>query len=94
MSSSSTATTEIVISLPQTLVRELDGLVQQENGNRSEVIYEATKNYIREHKTRQMHEAMRRGYMEMAKINLSLANEAFFVEEEASITVERLVSGV
>jgi CopG family transcriptional regulator / antitoxin EndoAI len=36
---------------------------------------------------------MRRGYMEMAKINLTIASEAFQAEYEAEHTVERLVSG-
>ena len=38
-------------------------------------------------------ESMRRGYMEMAKINLTIASEAFQAEFEAEHTVERLVSG-
>jgi len=91
--SESSATTEILIRLPQALVSELDGLVKQENGNRSELIYQATKMYIRERRKRQIRESMRRGYMEMAKINLNIASEAFQAESEADHTVERLVSG-
>jgi CopG family transcriptional regulator/antitoxin EndoAI len=49
--------------------------------------------YIRERKKRQIRESMRRGYMEMAKINLNIASEAFQAESEADHTVERLVSG-
>lgn len=59
--SESSATTEIVVRLPQALLTELDGLVKQENGNRNELIYQATKMYIRERKKRQIREAMRRG---------------------------------
>lgn len=92
--SESSATTEILIQLPQALVSELDVLVKQENGNRNELIYQATKMYIRERKKRQIRESMRRGYMEMAKINLNIASEAFLAESEADHTVERLVSGV
>ncbi|HET7579596.1 MAG TPA: antitoxin endoai, partial [Bacillales bacterium] len=39
-------------------------------------------------------ESMRQGYMEMAKINLNIASEAFLAEEEADNTLDRLVSGV
>ncbi|KHF27001.1 Antitoxin EndoAI [Anoxybacillus sp. BCO1] len=46
--SESSATTEIVIRLPQALVSELDGIVKQENGSRNELIYQAMKMYIRE----------------------------------------------
>lgn len=49
--SESSATTEILIQLPQALVSELDVLVKQENGNRNELIYQATKMYIRERKS-------------------------------------------
>ncbi|PLS01409.1 CopG family ribbon-helix-helix protein [Neobacillus cucumis] len=87
------ATTEILVKLPQHLLTELDGFVKQENGNRSEFIYQATKMYLRERKKRQIRESMRRGYMEMAKINLRIASEAFLAEYEAEHTVERLVSG-
>ena len=36
-------TTEIMVKLPQHLLSELDGFVKQENVNRSEFIYQATK---------------------------------------------------
>jgi CopG family transcriptional regulator/antitoxin EndoAI len=91
--SESSATTEIIIRLPQQLLAELDGFVEQENVNRNEFIYRATKMYIRERKKRQIVESMRRGYMEMAKINLAIASEAIQAEYEAEHTVERLVSG-
>ncbi|MBP3041001.1 CopG family ribbon-helix-helix protein [Bacillaceae bacterium Marseille-Q3522] len=86
-------TTEIVISLPQQLLTELDGFVKQENLNRSEFIYQATRSYLRDRKKKHIRESMRRGYMEMAKINLTIASEAFQAEYEAGHTVERLVSG-
>ncbi|WML50192.1 YlcI/YnfO family protein [Neobacillus sp. PS3-34] len=91
--SESGATTEILVKLPQHLLTELDGFVKQENVNRSEFIYQATKMYLRERKKRQIREAMRRGYMEMSKINLTIASEAFLAEYEAEQNVERLVSG-
>ncbi|WP_342429214.1 CopG family ribbon-helix-helix protein [Neobacillus sp. FSL H8-0543] len=87
------ATTEILVKLPQHLLTELDGFAKLENVNRSEFIYQATKMYLRERKKRQIRESMRRGYMEMAKINLTIASEAFQAEFEAEHTVERLVSG-
>jgi CopG family transcriptional regulator/antitoxin EndoAI len=91
--SESGATTEILVKLPQHLLTELDGFVKTDNVNRSEFIYQATKMYLRERKKRQIRESMRRGYMEMAKINLRISSEAFLAEYEAENTVERLVSG-
>ncbi|MBS4178612.1 CopG family ribbon-helix-helix protein [Lederbergia citrea] len=89
----SNATTEIIIRLPQQLIAELDGFAEMENVNRNEFIYRATKMYLRERRKRQIVESMRRGYMEMAKINLAIASEAIQAEYEAENTVERLVSG-
>ncbi|WP_085520469.1 CopG family ribbon-helix-helix protein [Tuberibacillus sp. Marseille-P3662] len=85
---------EVVVELPQQIIRELDGMAQKENVNRSECLRRAVKLYLREHNKRQIRESMRQGYMEMAKINLNIASEAFLAEEEAESTLERLVSGV
>lgn len=87
-------TKRIMISLPDQLLEEVDGIVQKENSNRSEFIRQAMKLYLMERKKRYLRESMQRGYMEMAKINLHMASEAFLAEEEADITLDRLVSGV
>ncbi|EIT87424.1 Putative transcriptional regulator, CopG family protein [Fictibacillus macauensis ZFHKF-1] len=87
-------TKRIVINLPQQLINEVDRMIKKENLDRSEFIHQATKMYIREKKKRQIRESMRQGYMEMAKINLNIASEAFLLEEEAELTLDRLVSGV
>jgi len=91
--SESSATTEIIVRLPQQLIAEMDGFAEMENVNRNEFIYRATKMYLRERRKRQIVESMRRGYMEMAKINLAIASEAIQAEYEAENTVVRLVSG-
>ena len=94
--SESSATREIMIRLPQNFLTELDGYVSEENVNRSEFIYRATKMYLRERKKREFRESMKRGYIEMATLNLTLASEAFlaeYPEYEAEHSVERLASG-
>ncbi len=48
--SESSATREILIRLPQNFLTELDGYASEENVNRSEFIYRATKMYLRERK--------------------------------------------
>ncbi|GGG09129.1 CopG family ribbon-helix-helix protein [Paenibacillus abyssi] len=87
-------TKRIMISLPDYLLQEVDGIVERENSNRSEFIRQAMKLYLIERKKRQIRESMQRGYMEMAIINLNMASEAFQAEEEADDTLGRLVSGV
>lgn len=87
-------TKRIMISLPEYLLQEVDGIVQKENSNRSEFIRQAMKVYLSERKKRYLRDSMQRGYMEMAKINLNIASEAFHAEEDAGSTLDRLVSGV
>lgn len=87
-------TKRIMISIPQHLLQEVDGVVEKENSNRSELIRQAMKMYLRERKKRHIRETMKKGYQEMANINLHMASEAFLAEEEADHTLDRLVSGV
>ena len=87
-------TKRIMISVPQHLLKEVDGVVEEEKSNRSEFIRRAMKQYLRDLKKNHIREMMQRGYMEMAKINLNMASEAFEAEEEADLTLNRLVGGV
>ena len=87
-------TKRIMISIPTNLLQEVDGVVEVDNTNRSEIIRNAMKMYLSERKKRHIRESMQKGYMEMADINLNLASEAMHAEEEAEETLEKLVSGV
>ena len=87
-------TKRIMISVPNRLLQEVDGIVERENSNRSEFIRQAMKLYLTERKKRHIRETMQKGYLEMANINLHIASEAFLAEEEAEHTLDRLVSGV
>jgi len=66
-------TKRIMISLPNTLLEEIDGIVSIERKNRSEFIREAMKLYIRERQKIQIREKMKNGYREMSQINLAIA---------------------
>jgi len=72
----------IMISIPEQLLEEVDGLVSMEKRNRSEFIREATKLYIAEKKRRRLRDQMKQGYQEMAQINLKLATENYEIENE------------
>ena len=72
----------IMISLPESLLEEVDGLASLEKRNRSEFIREAMRLYILERKRRTIREQMKKGYQEMAQINLSLAKENYEIEDE------------
>lgn len=84
-------TKRIMISLPHNLLEEVDGIVASEKRSRSDFIREAMRLYLSEREKQQIRERMQRGYTEMAKLNLRLANEAFDVENEANLIAELLV---
>lgn len=72
----------IMISLPNSLLQEVDGIVALEKGNRSEFIREAMRHYIEERRRREMRDRMKRGYLEMAALNLALAEEGLYLQED------------
>lgn len=61
-------TKRIMISLPDHLLEEVDGIVELENSNRSELIRQAMRLYLAERKKQYLREMMQHGYVEMAKI--------------------------
>lgn len=74
----------IMISLPDSLLAEVDGIAAADQLNRSEFIREAMRFYITERRRRHLREQMKKGYLEMAKINLALAIEHYRLESEAA----------
>ncbi len=64
---------KILISLPDNLLKEIDHIVSVEKTNRSEFVREAMKLYICEKRKMQMRDRMKRGYQEMAEINIRFA---------------------
>lgn len=88
---------EVLVKLPKNLLNEVDGVMQYENRDLSDFIYQATKSYLqnkKEEHIQMVHETMQKGYEEMGRINLSIASEAFQAEEEADNTLLRSVIGV
>jgi len=65
----------VMISLPDNLLEEVDGVVQEKNQNRSEFIREAMKLYITELRKKEIKREMKQGYLEMGNINLELAED-------------------
>jgi len=82
-----------MISLPEYLLTEIDCIAASENRNRSEFVREAMKLYIAERKRSLLREEMKRGYLEMARINLALAIEQYRLESEASMVFDEAVAG-
>ena len=66
-------TKRIMVSLPNSLLEEVDFIVSMEKKNRSEFVKEAMKLYIREKRRMEFVEKLKDGYVEMSNINLALA---------------------
>ncbi|HEX3033178.1 MAG TPA: ribbon-helix-helix protein, CopG family [Bacillota bacterium] len=83
----------IMISLPNSLLKEVDVIVASERLNRSEFIREAMKLYIDERKRKVIRDQMIQGYSEMAAINLNIANENLAEDEELKAACWQIAEG-
>lgn len=63
----------IVVNLPDSLLRQVDMILSKEKKNRSEFIQDAMRLYLRERERIRMREQLKSGYLEMAEINLRMA---------------------
>lgn len=75
----------IIISISEMLLSEVDSFTVLEKRNRSEIVREAIKFYLEERKKELMIEQMKKGYLEMAPINLTIACESSSLEEETLV---------
>lgn len=66
-------TRRIMVSLPNSLLEEVDVMVPMEYENRSDFVIEAMKLFINEKKKMSITEKLKEGYKEMSQINLALA---------------------
>lgn len=82
----------IMISLPNSLLKEVDEIVSLEKKNRSECIREAMKLYIHEKKKIEIRESLKRGYTEMANINLAIAESAMSADFNSLYLYEAILS--
>lgn len=83
----------IMISIPDSLLKEVDGIIAIDKLSRSQFVREAMRLYIQERKKKAIIASMRKGYQEMAALNLSLAEEGLYVDADVvdipSLLVER-----
>ena len=64
---------KILISLPDALLTEVDTLATAQKINRSEFVREAMRHYVDKQKTASLNEALKKGYEQMADINIEIA---------------------
>ena len=72
----------VMISVPGSLLEEVDGIAVLTKQSRSQLIREALREYVTQCKRKAMIASMKRGYQEMAEINLALAEEGLYADAE------------
>ncbi|MEN6411964.1 MAG: ribbon-helix-helix protein, CopG family [Veillonellales bacterium] len=73
----------IMISIPNSLLQEVDGIIAMEKLSRSQFVRDAMRLYIEDRKRKAVRDMMRKGYQEMAAINLTLAEEGLMIDSDA-----------
>lgn len=79
---------KIVFTLPDSLVSEVDHIVEMENSNREDFAKAAFQFYITQKRKIDIKESMIKGYKEMGQINLSLAELGMTNEVSSEDCVE------
>ncbi len=77
------ASRRIIVTVPENLLCEVDDITALESINRSELVRVALKFYLGEYKKQLLMEQMKKGYLEMAEINLCIANENLGADDES-----------
>ena len=72
---------KISVTLPDFLVEETDTIASSLNRSRSELIAAALKQYLKERKSIELKEQLKKGYFEMGDINLSIAENSLLSDE-------------
>ena len=76
---------KVLITLPESLLHEVDVLANLDKKNRSEFIREAMQHYLEERRQSELRTKMVQGYSEMADLNRRISEEWLETENEVSI---------
>jgi len=80
----------IMISLPESMLEELDGFAALEQATRSEAVREAMRLYLEDRRRNELHSRLRDGYREMGALNAAIAEEALAAENESHLSPDWL----
>ena len=79
---------EIIITLPNNLLKEIEHYLEGNNKNRNQFLSEAAECYLSKIKNDGVEAKMKYGYLEMARLNLLLATDNFCSENETFFNYE------
>ncbi len=72
---------KVSVTLPDLLLEEVDTLASSLNRSRSEIIAIVLKQYLKERKSVELKEHLKKGYLEMSEINLNIAENSLLSDE-------------
>lgn len=85
---------EVTVNFSQyEMLVEFNQTLEQTTIGKKEIVYQSTRRLSKHKQPNQIREALKKGYVEMSQINLSICRECLHAEFEAQHTIERLVSG-
>ena len=82
---------EISLSLPDALLSEIDFTARLEHNTRNDFIVQIVRSYLKEKRRLELRAAMQAGYLEMAEINLKIANDFISADEIALYAYENFI---
>lgn len=83
---------KILVSMPDSLLEDVDSLASSDGVSRSEMIREAMREYIRGRKKREIREQLKKGYEEMAAYNAEWAEACLAADNETLQLYEEKIS--
>ncbi len=82
---------EISLSMPDAMLSEIDFLARLEHNTRNDFIVQIVRSYLKEKRRLELKSAMQAGYLEMAEINLRIANDFLSTDEIALHAYENFI---
>lgn len=73
---------KVELELPESLLNEVDSIAERENISRNELLEHAMRFFLEEREKRALRSDMIKGYQEMAELNLKIAEEFFYAEND------------
>ncbi|MEE1224837.1 MAG: ribbon-helix-helix protein, CopG family [Clostridia bacterium] len=82
----------IMVTVPDSLLNDVDCLAKCDGISRNEMIREAVSEYITGRKNRNLREQLKNGYEEMAAINIEWAENCLEADNECQLGYEEKLS--
>ena len=73
---------KILLALPDPLLQQLDDLSKKKGVSRSRILRDAAEDFVKKEKRKTVQD-LKKGYTEMGKLNLKLAEICFDADQEA-----------